>query len=241
MKKLLLIFWCGQCFGYMAPDSFETNKAGHHATTAGLAMTWTFTNNSGNLLICDQAISLAGGGSGLSSTVPAYGGVSMVLSTQTFVTELSLNQIWYIKNPPKGGNTVAMTGNGTGTFGIDGGCMSFIDADISFSSNTSGFNDVSGAANTSLTTKQTFSPPNGDYIIFGGCWGSGDGGTVGAGYTLAFLIIGTSATGCDDAIMGFRAGTGLPTAPSYSWISNDGGAISSAIFRGVQNVSSGGY
>lgn len=224
-----LLVFTGTMFWYtqtaraaIAINSQESGGTAHKSTTASNTntLTWTFTNTAGTKLVCIAASSVYLDGSGLVLSTPTYNGVSMTLiGTQTFIdSNRSVVGIYYLDSPATGGNTVSIAASKTSgsSLKILGGCISFTGVATGIGTHTSG-------ANTSGTTATAgaITTASGNYIVAGGSWGSGTGGTAGTGFTKTFLVNGSGDTAGDDILGEYKASTGGATTPTFKWTGSD--------------------
>lgn len=218
-------------YAAIAIDSQESSGTAHRTTVTiagaqSLTLAWTFTNTAGTKLVCLVADTVVlAGSSALVLNTPTYNGVAMTLVGSQVSTDsgFSKTAIYYLDTPATGANTVsvngtATVGSGSPRFSVLGGCISFTGVAAGVGSFTSG---TDGGTSGTTATAGAITTASGNYIFSGGIWGSGAGGTAGAGFTSTFLLNGSNETAGDDILGEYKASAGGATTPTFTWTGSD--------------------
>lgn len=229
MKKtiatILIFLFPLTCFGAVAIDSQESSATAHRATgtSAGSSpetLSYTFVNTAGTKLVCEVAASVGSGSSALVLATPTAGGSNMTLAT-TSTTDANRSKIaiYYMDSPPTGNVTIAQTNTATVA---SGNRFSTLIWCISFTGALTGAGTVtSGRGSGTTATADNLTTASGNYIVAGGTWGSGAGGTAGTGFTTTALLNGSGNTSGDDILGEYKLSAGGATSPTFTWTGSD--------------------
>lgn len=200
----------------LAVDSQESGGTAHRGTASGTALTWSFNNVGGNLLVVAVIVTGNAGQVAAITAGPTYDGVAMTQvasSQQTWGTNASITALYYLLNPATGSKTVSVTGTSVPTnFAILAGAISFSGALAVTSTATTGTNTSGTTATASNITTAS-----GNMVFASGGWGSGETGVAGAGFTRTFLVNGSSGTSGDDLLGEYGVSTGAAISPTFTW------------------------
>lgn len=208
----------------LAVDSVESGGTAHRGTTSGTALTWSFTNTAGNLLLVGIVATVQNGAVAPVITAVSYNSVAMTAigTAVGWDGNFSITQWYYLTNPATGANTVSVTATGTTSFAVLAGAMSFSGADTGTPVGTPTTGSTASGTSVSAGNITTAS---GNYVVAVGGFGSGVGGAAGSGFTLTFALNGSGATGGDNIVGEYRASTGAAITPTISWTNTDVGGI----------------
>lgn len=228
MRRLLVILLClvQPLWADVAINSQEASGAGHRITPAAGTQTlsWSFNNAAGTFIVVSVTVSCAGGATATVVTAPTYGGQAMSqASTVSFATNSSITRVYTKTTPLTGANNFSFQGSCSGgnTF-LGGGAISFTSVDLVTPLGTA--TTGSGASGTTATAG-SITTAAGNMIYAGGSWGSGTGGTAGAGFTRTFLLNGSGLSSGDDILGETRLSAGSSITPTFTWTGSDNWGI----------------
>jgi hypothetical protein len=204
----------------VAVDSQESANAGHRGVTSGTALTWTFTNTAGTLLIVAIGVTETSGGGGVAVTAASYNGTAMTAigtSVTWGATSSNLVTFYYLKSPATGANTVSVTGTGHGGFAIIAGAVSFTGSDATTPLGTA----VTSTGSSTHATTAAITTASGNYIIGAGGQGSGNAMAPDAGQTETWEKVGSGSTAGDNGECVIQASTGSAITPGFTWTGSD--------------------